>query len=148
MTLSIPEIINVKSEDQQPEEHVVIFSDYLGGHRAPFYVHWFTRPRYRHCYLLKRASQGTLVVNPLWDELHIYQTPWPIEECTIAAHLEGNIVRRVTNRYSPRYTPRGLITCVSVIKAILGINHAKIITPYQLDGYLLKHRMMIEEVPQ
>lgn len=138
-------IINVDeliSEDQDAEA-CVVFHDYLHGKRAPAFVHWFTRPGYRHCFImLPSATNGTVIANQGYNGMILQATAWDVSSCALACHRAGFTVRRVFNEKKRGYTQRGLITCVSVVKSILGIEDMTVITPYQLDRYLLRRRMV------
>ncbi len=132
----------VMNEDQG-EEAIVVFTDYIVDRRAPNYIHWFTREGYRHCFVMVPTELGgTTVVNQSWNGLYIQTVAWDLASCALACHKAGFTVRRVSNIKNPRYTQRGLISCVSVIKSVLGIEDWRVITPYQLDRYLLANRMI------
>ena len=46
---------------------------------------------------------------------------------------------KVSKKFTREFVPRGLLTCVSLIKAILGISAWYVITPDDLYRWLLKN---------
>lgn len=127
----IPEL--VKSGDAtQSVRFYAVFDDNFGDRRAPFFIHWFTRPRFRHVYLLLPAKIGTLIVNPLAGGIRVDWAPFDPAACALACVEAGLVVAEGDTKINLCYKWRGLITCVSVVKALIGLNDWRIITPYQL----------------
>ena len=114
----------------------VVFCDWTTTRRAPWFIHWFTRPGFRHVFALRSTKLGTVILNPLLSSIFVEWVPFDVEACAIACRRRGWKVVRVENKTQKDYGLRGLITCVSVIKAAIGLKRWWIVTPYQLYKYL------------
>lgn len=103
------------------------------------------------CFALNRLKKN-------FSHVSIYKqgiVPWEIIEINPASNnifineitkqqmmnilLSPNITHLVVEAKTGTIKAKGLITCVSVVKAILGIDKASIITPYQLYKFLEKN---------
>jgi len=114
----------------------VVFCDWTTTRRAPWFIHVFTRPGFRHVFALRSTKLGTVMLNPLLSSIFVEWFPYDVEACAIACRRRGWLVVRVENKTQKDYGLRGLITCVSVIKAAIGLNRWWIVTPYQLYKHL------------
>lgn len=100
---------------------------------------WFTRfvdPEFEHVELWQSIGEGYhLCLRPYHDHL--------VQEI-VHGEPEG-VVQRVRARRRSRSAmfPLGLKTCVSVVKAMLGIRNAFILTPRQLHRYVEKRKGVV-----
>lgn len=111
----------------------------------------YTRRGWRHCYLIVPAHQpganlfakpGSIVVNPWVSYLRIDylpETPAAICKRMIEEGATCAIELPVDQKFSGAYVPRGLMTCVSLIKAAIGCNAWHVWTPEQLARWMLQH---------
>lgn len=117
--------------------------------QLPWWGH-LLRPGYRHVL----AAQGiggvvSLVVNPLGRFLDVQLAPVAIGELLADWHerLRAEVlqVRRIDAPHRPAL--RAPLTCVEVVKALLGVSDPRILTPYALREALLRRgAVMIEPV--
>lgn len=114
----------------------------------------FTRPGWRHVWVILPApwpapgllaTEFTMKVEPLcwgidvavfWDEPGVVAQAFA-DDCATA-------VLAVDVRLPPgkigEYIPRGVFSCVTIVKAVLGLRAWRIFTPWSLYRYLLAHR--------
>jgi len=87
-------------------------------------------------------NESTLKINPLSNNIKIDYIPSPVKEVAdyFASHEQAKDIVKIKLPLAEHlgYTFRGIITCVSIIKAALGIRAWFIITPQQLRRYLLR----------
>lgn len=103
--------------------------------------HLFISPKWAHTFILIDYGKKTLVCDCLAGGLTFF------EDLPIKAQIEhwkryeGTAVVKVPmpKEYEERFRFRGLITCVSIIKAILCINSPFIVSPRGLFHYLIKN---------
>lgn len=125
--------------------YVVFHGSFLGG-----FWQFACAPAWRHCTMLVSiyhpyphafAMRYTMLIEPTAWGLHADVYWLPPEDVAAALGKQGAtaIVKQTVNLPPPRiFTFRGLITCVSLIKACLGIKNWRIITPKQLFEYLIR----------
>lgn len=111
----------------------------------------YTRRGWRHCYLILPAyppgaslfsRPGSIVINPWISYLRIDNlTESPPEICRrmVAEGATCAIELPVDQKFTGAYVPRGLMTCVSLIKAVIGCNAWHVWTPEQLARWMLRH---------
>lgn len=109
-----------------------------------------TRRGWRHCLvILPRVGvsetlvggRGAIVLNPIVSHLCVHASERSPLALAHEALNEGAtcVVRcRVDRSPAGEYVPRGLLTCVSVIKAVLGVRAWWVVTPEQLARVLLR----------
>lgn len=97
----------------------------------------FLKSGFRHCYLLFSMQNGRkwLEINPYSNQvvisLHRFDEPQSIED--ILQIRGDNLSCAVQIKNAPqKCAPLGFFTCVELVKRVLGIHSARIITPYQL----------------
>ena len=113
-------------------------------------VRWFTSPGYRHCwafhsvwfpekslmadeYTLKMEVTSSRIDTAIW-----WADPATVADSFVALPDVTTILRvRVDIDDQIRYIPRGMLTCVSGVKALLGVRAWWVVTPKQLHNYLL-----------
>lgn len=119
----------------------------------------FTRRGWRHCFVIipayyPQAGLGAVaysqIINP-WVECIrsdvVFQSPRAVSEAFLRDGATCVIAIPIDQKFTGRYVPRGLLTCVSLIKALLGINAWQIVTPEQLASWLLRHGGELLEKP-
>ncbi len=118
----------------QPQTVYIVFADNPDAARvAPWWVRIFTRPGFRHVYALQQQTLGTVMLDPVG--LSVRVSWYPIDAADAAARVAAtphHRVVRLDTTHPDAYRVRGLITCVSVVKAMAGVTGWRIITPYQL----------------
>lgn len=113
----------------------------------------FTGRGWRHCCVilpsygpednLLRPDVASLVINPLtWGVEALVIRKHPEEVCRL--QLEDGATAAISIpidlRHERLYVPRGLLTCVSLIKAVLGMRGGwYVFTPKHLARYMLRH---------
>lgn len=125
--------------------HVLFHGSILGGPLT-----FCCAPGWKHCLLLITiyfpepnvfASRYTMRVEPTAWGLDL-DVVWRSPEAVIADYLEHGCtaVLRMDRTLQPQKTLslRGLISCVSVLKAALGLDGWWVITPYQLFSALVR----------
>lgn len=102
--------------------------------------HWifkFIDSEIQHVYVMKKTGDYWTVVNPLRS--HIQTELVPVDECPHPRCFEPDAVilpiRTTINKDSVVYGP-GILSCVSIVKSLLGMRKRFILTPYQLYKYL------------
>jgi hypothetical protein len=97
--------------------------------------------RFAHCWAFSEAGEGIQRIEPLaWGLLASY------EDCTATALAEQLILNNCTALLSVTidyracvdWRMRGIFTCVSLLKAALGLRTVAI-TPFRLYKYLCRH---------
>jgi hypothetical protein len=124
----------------QPQTVYIVFADRPDAPRiAPWWVRIFTCPDFRHVYAIKQQTLGIVILDPVGLSVRVSWYPIDAEDAArkIAA-LPHHRVVRLDTVYPEAYRVRGLITCVSVVKAMAGVTGWRIITPYQLYRWLLR----------
>lgn len=119
-----------------------------GGAHGPWRL--WTKPGWRHCFVLVtvyhpapslharrflakvEAFTGFLDVDVWWNS--------PEDACRLLHENGATAIVKITVDLPPRrlWVPRGVITCVSVPKAVLGICNWRIVTPWRLFQHLLQ----------
>lgn len=111
----------------------------------------FTRRGWRHCMVVlpihyPEQSLGadvfSLVINPLtWGvETDVFfEHPKRLVAEALAEGATAVVKIRIDRRFDRDYVPRGLLTCVSLIKAILGLSAWYVWTPEHLARHLLRN---------
>jgi hypothetical protein len=120
--------------EDAPAETLVVFEDRADSR----WLAWL-RPGFRHCYCLVRAERGWIAVDPLLSGLHVRWLDIP-DDFNLTDHYvrHGRTVLTGTARFLPtRLTSIRPITCVEIVKRVLGMVHVWAWTPHQLHRVLL-----------
>ena len=95
-----------------------------------------------HVWLFHPHLEGALKINPLSNRIIIDYFPESLKEVLLFykkhQHVIDIIKIKLPLGVTLGYSLRGIITCVSIIKAVLGIGAWFVITPQQLRRHLLK----------
>lgn len=128
----------VKSAKNELRTYYVVFQD--SDHNRPW--HFFTPEKSKHCWVFFPRHDGTLRINPLGNYIDVdyWRTnpenlaPQYLKEDKRVVDIV-KIVLPLKNNLS--YNIRGLINCVTIVKAVMSINKFFILTPLQLHKYLI-----------
>lgn len=114
----------------------VVFSSKQGQRR---WWNLFTGRKFAHCWAVFENNGVVVSINPL-----IWGVQVSILNMTLAEYLQGvrtNPLFAAAFEMELEYLPtdravyRGLYSCVSITKAVLGINDWRILTPKQLHDF-------------
>lgn len=120
-----------------------------GDHRRFWRI--FTRRGWRHCFVVLPvyhpepgigASEFSQVINQTTNRIDakvFFQSPKSCAESFLKDGAKCVVKIRVDRRKLPNYVPRGFLTCVSLIKAILGVGAWYVWTPEHLARWLLRN---------
>ncbi len=139
----VPATDHVRYVAAMKRRYYVVFTDRLSPHR-----HWwdiFTRKGWRHCYVLwqplSQTHQPVIQVSAMFWGVGVHYTNGHIDDaCSILMREDWCSSILVVDCQLPGSLPfacRGPITCVTIIKAMLGIRARRIWTPFQLHRYLI-----------
>ena len=126
---------------------IVVFqgSDNLG----PLQI--FCERGWRHCWIGiavyfpepgLMANQWTMRIEPVTWGTDVDFNFMSLNDCAQAAYDRGAtsvLKMSVDTRPKRGYVPRGFVSCVSVLKSIMGLRACWIVTPKQLHGYLRRN---------
>lgn len=116
---------------------LIVFSDNTGQ--------WwlkFLKPGFRHCFLILRTERGGIWLDPISNGISLY----PLEDFEVSKlakwyRLNGMRVLTFKTRPSSHkpffWAP---LTCVEVIKRVLGVRDWRIFTPWQLYQHLKENK--------
>ena len=127
------------------------FTAYVVFQGAEHQIWWrmFTRAGYRHVLLIIPTDGGRSLFDPNGSCIVVNGLSYTVnlnslditakqaaEECLKRGATE--VFRfKVSKRFTREFIPRGILTCVSLIKAVMGINAWWVITPEQLRNWLI-----------
>lgn len=124
--------------DPLPIDLVILFQAHVPGRRLPPWWRWlkgWMKPGWHHCLVIFGDPEGGVwvAVDPLLGGIQVRCWPLAVTLPRVLAHYPATAY--VTLPGVPRVgwpmRPRGLLTCVSVCKAIAGLRGWSI-TPWQL----------------
>ncbi len=98
------------------------------------------RPGFRHCFCLVRGPVGWLVCDLLKSAMFI-DVVEPYEEADLIAHYnKTGRAALVGSSFADRSRSPSLrlLTCVEIVKRIIGLRAPSVLTPYQLYRALLR----------
>jgi len=100
----------------------------------------FLKPGFRHCFAAIRESGGWLIVDPLLDRIELawVEPAQDFDLPALYASLGHTVLAGATRRpeRAPRLPRLAPLTCVSVVKRLLGVSAAGVLTPWQLCRHL------------
>jgi len=100
-----------------------------------------TRKGYRHCFAFRWDGFNWILVDPMSCWLEVQVMPYgPDEDVPKKMEELGHEVLYVRSSRENRFLWRGVLTCITVIKHLLGLRAWYVITPYQLKKYLCKEK--------
>jgi hypothetical protein len=120
--------------DQDGAPTIVVFAD--NRTRA---VLQLLRPGFRHCFAALQIGDGWVACDPLKDRIQLALVPRPGDFDLAAFYAsQGHRVlvgRTVGERPRAPGLPT-LLTCVAIVKRLLGIRAPTVVTPWQLYRHL------------
>jgi len=108
---------------------IVVFEDRVG---APS-LKWL-RPGFRHCFCLVRRPAGWIVCDPLKSSTRL-EVISPYEEDEIVAHYRAMHMKALVGYCSAVGQTSSILrpmTCVEIVKRIIGLYAPTVWTPHQL----------------
>lgn len=90
------------------------------------------------------------VINFWTDQVRsdvVFMDPAALCEAALRDGATAAISLHVDQRFTGRYLPRGLFTCVSLAKSLIGCNDWTVWTPEQLARWMLRHGGELLEKP-
>ena len=101
-------------------------------------LRWLTRNGYRHCYAFRNYNGITLTINHLAQGLILDASPVLAPDCVSVLSKEGaETVVLFAGQLKYCYLQRGVQSCVSVVKSLIGLKAWHVLTPQQLYEYLI-----------
>jgi len=124
---------------------LTIKADYyfaFGNSDFPHLWDIFTRKGFRHCCAFKWNGFNWLLVDPLGQGLDITILNYTSEDDvpSIFRQAGWTVIRAKT--INDKFIFRGLMTCVTVCKQLVGIKACWVVTPWQLYNYIKKEKHM------
>lgn len=121
------------------QQWYVVFSK----RRVPrcYFWHWFLKPEFSHLYLVREAPDGNvMLIDPLKWGVAVQFTQTPIDDYLLGVSHHATAVLGYIADYRRTFTfvPRGLYTCVTIVKAVLGLK-AMTLTPFGVYRQLLRN---------
>lgn len=104
-------------------------------------IHWLLCPDLSHVYLIRETPEGkTMVIDPQQWGVATQFIDMPIDEALLkAAHVSTAMLGYTADyRRTFNFVPRGIYTCVTLVKAMLALK-GLYVTPRGLYKALLKH---------
>lgn len=110
----------------------------------------FTRRKWRHCLVVLpayypapslTAEAYSVIINPITFCIRVdvvFRSPRDVVQEYLQAGYTTAIGVPVDHDYKTDYVARGLMTCVSVVKAIVGVRAWYVWTPEHLARYLAR----------
>ena len=120
MTVSL----SYQQPDPEPVWWWVVFADEVileGASRAPWPIRWLTTDGFRHVFAFTAGELGTQIIDPMWSGIDVRWSPFKPEQCAQACLAADHRVLKLAKFENRGYPLRGVITCVSVVKAAVGL---------------------------
>lgn len=123
---------------------------FMGADHRQFW-RLFTSRGWRHCFIVVpsyypepglMAEQHSIIIDPRTNHIAVdvlYMAPNLVAEHALEMGAKCVIKFRVDRRGLRAYVPRGITTCVSILKAICGIGAWYVWTPQHFATYLLRN---------
>jgi hypothetical protein len=116
--------------DQDGAPTIVVFAD---NQTRP--VLQLLRPGFRHCFAALQIGDGWVACDPLKDRIQLALVPRPAGfdlADFYASQGHRVLVGRATGQPPRAPTVPSLLTCVVIVKRLLGIRAPTVVTPWQL----------------
>lgn len=104
----------------------------------------FTSKGFRHCFAFRWDGYNWILIDPLGSWLEVQVMPYTHEDNVPQMMIElGHKVLYVKKNRENRFILRGIMTCVNIMKHLLGVKSWWIITPKQLYNYLVRENYVV-----
>jgi hypothetical protein len=125
---------------KQPVFWYVVFTPTITN-LMPWWARWWMRRDfYNHVYAFRDYNGITLTINQLAQGLILDASLVPAAKCVeVLAAEDRETVVLFAGQLKYRYTPRGVQSCVSVVKSLIGLKAWHIWTPQQLFNHLINN---------
>ena len=132
------------------QERLTAWVIFKGGEHRNFW-RIFTRRGWRHCYVVipaydpapgLNADCHSIIVEPSTNHVNIgihWRSPSDVVERVLSDGATCVMKFHVDRRKNRSYVPRGPITCVTLAKAVLGVNAWHVWTPEQLARWIARN---------
>jgi len=115
------------------------FVAFAGAGKRPW--SWLLRPGFRHCFVMLDDGRGWTTVEPLSSRIDVVRQPLAPSEDLPARYLrKGHLVLPAPLARPERADWPQPLTCVAVVKRVLGLRAPFVLTPWQLYRHLLRHQ--------
>jgi hypothetical protein len=124
------------TSDQDGAPTIVMFAD--NRTRA---VLQLLRPGFRHCFAALQVGGAWVACDPLKDRIQLALVPRPGDFDLAAFYAsQGHrvLVGRATGERPRAPALPSFLTCVAIVKRLLGIRAPNVLTPWQLHCHLLR----------
>jgi hypothetical protein len=124
----------IPTSDQDGTPTIVVFAD---NRTRP--ILQLLRPGFRHCFAALRVGEGWIACDPLKDRIQLALVPRPADFDLAAFYAsQGHRVLVGRTAGQPPRAPAlpSLLTCVAIVKRLLGIRAPAVVTPWQLYRHL------------
>jgi len=118
--------------ERGPQTSYIVFADWLGPRVVPGFVRIATSPGFRHAFVIQQVENGAVIINPLGHGLFVDWTAFDAEDCACACVRAGFSVIKYIHDMPMRFIWRGMMTCTSAVKQVVGMREPFILTPKQL----------------
>lgn len=126
-------LANMMKQIQNSQQAWVVFS---GKTDLPW-LRWL-KPGFRHCFILLNDGKNWLSIDPMSNHMEVIVHNVPQDfDLPIWMKSRGNIVIKTpVNRGNKKSAPWMMMSCVEVVKRVIGLHSRKIFTPWQLYRHL------------
>mgnify|MGYP003650125169 FL=1 len=119
----------------EDNRYYICFTDREGLH----FWDVFTSNKFRHCFALRWDGFNWILIESLGCSLEVSILPYAEDDDVPQIMKDGGfLVTQMDKQENNKYIFRGWMTCVTVIKHLLGIRKAWIVTPKQLYKYIAR----------
>ena len=124
------------TEDSEDREYYIVFDRHRG---CKMFWNYFTSSGFDHIYLFTSIGTQTIAIHPTPSECVIDLWQCTIEEAISWIPDDTTAILKYTAKYESlkRYNARGIVSCVSFAKYLLGIGGITF-TPQRLYNQLIK----------
>ena len=132
-------MINISSNHGQWDEALVVFSPEVQ-------LWWlrFLKKGFKHCFAVLSNQDNLVIIEPLRNRTEVcVMSAFPLDRLQNLLEANGYItVRTDIKQHTGNAVSLGIFSCVEMVKRLLGIHNALILTPYRLYKFLNKDKNM------
>jgi hypothetical protein len=104
------------------------------------FIHLFLKREFGHCFLVREISEDKIItINPLMWGVAVQVLGMKLEDYLLSVGPDSTAILGLTADYRrmSNYIPRGLYTCVTLCKSVLGLS-GLFVTPFKLYKCIIK----------